>query len=313
MSVATDTGRPQRLERSILLVPASNPAMIEKAARSAADAVCIDLEDAVAPGEKEASRANVIRAFNELDFGPRLRLFRINGLDTPFAYRDLIEVVEGAGDRIDLVIAPKVDRPEDVFFIDTLLGQIAAHKGFADGIGIEAQIETALGCVNAAAIAAASPRLETLVFGMGDFAASLRMPLDAIGEADENDRLYPGHRWGYVMSQIVVAARANGKRAIDGPYATFRDVEGFERACQVARVMGFDGKWCIHPSQIEVVNRLFAPPPDQVAWARRVLAEYERAMATGRGAIAVEGRMVDAASLRMARTIVERDDAARAR
>ncbi len=260
--------------RSYLITPASNPAMIAKAARSEADAICIDLEDAVAPNEKEASRANVVRALQEIDFGERLRLYRINGLDTPFAYRDLIEVVEEAGDRLDLVIVPKVNRPEEVVFVDLLLTQIEARQGFQPGrIGIEAQIETALGSVNADRIAAASPRLAGLIFGMGDYAASLRMPLDSIGEFDENDRVYPGHRWHYAMSRILTAARAYGQRAIDGPYASFRDAEGFGRACDVARVLGFDAKWCIHPGQVVATNRAFAPPPEQVAWAKMVLAE----------------------------------------
>lgn len=300
--------------RSYLITPASNPAMIAKAAASAADAVCMDLEDAVAPNEKEASRANVARALRDLDFGDRLRAYRINALDTPYAYRDLIEVVEEAGDRLDLVIVPKVNRPADVAFVDTLLAQIEARQGFAPGrIAIEAQIETALGGVNVDAIAAASPRLAGLIFGMGDYAASLRMPLDSIGEPDDNDARYPGHRWHHIMARIVTAARAFGLRAIDGPYASFRDLDGFGRACDVARVLGFDAKWCIHPGQVAAVNRAFAPPPEQVAWARTVLAEYDRATQAGRGAIDLAGRMVDAASLRMARALVERDDADRAR
>lgn len=297
-----------------MITPASNPAMVAKAARSEADAVCIDLEDAVAPNEKEASRAQVVRALREVDFGGRLRLYRINGLDTALAYRDLIEVVEGAGDRLDLVVVPKVNRAEDVVFVDMLLTQIEARQGFEAGrIGIEAQIETALGAVHVDGIAAASPRLAGLIFGMGDYAASLRMPLDAIGEFDQNDRVYPGHRWHYAMSRIVTAARAFGLRAIDGPYASFRDAEGFDRACEVARVLGFDAKWCIHPAQVAATNRAFAPPPEQVAWAKTVLEEYDRATREGRGAITVAGRMVDAASLRMAQTIVERDEAGRAR
>ena len=313
MPFSADGEPPDRLERSTLVVPASNYAMIQKAAGSDADAVCIDLEDAVAPEEKAASRANVIRAFGELNFGPRLRSFRINGLDTPFAYRDLIEVVEGVGDRIDLVVVPKVERPADVSFVETLLTQIEAYRGFEGRIGIEVQIESALGCVNVDGIAAASPRLETLVFGSGDYAASARMPLDSIGEADENDRLYPGHHWGYVMSRIVNAARAYRKRCVDRPFAGFRDIEGLRRACGVARVLGFDGKWCIHPSQLAPVNEAFSPPEDQVAWARQVLDEYENALAEGRGASAVGRRMVDAASLRLARNVVAVADRAGSR
>jgi citrate lyase beta subunit len=298
--------------RSYLITPASNSAMIAKAARAEADAICIDLEDAVAPNEKEASRANVARALAEIDFGDRLRAYRINALDTPYAYRDLIEVVEAAGNRLDLVIVPKVNRAEDVYFVDLLLTQIEARQGFAAGrIGIEAQIETALGGVNVDSIAAASPRLAGLIFGMGDYAASLRMPLDSIGEMDENDRLYPGHRWHYVMSRIVTAARAFGLRAIDGPYASFRDAEGHSHACGVARVLGFDAKWCIHPGQIAETNRAFAPSPEQVAWAKKVLDEYDRAMRAGRGAITVDGRMIDAASLRMAESLVGREEDSR--
>ena len=303
--IAPSTEPAARLERSVLLVPASNPRMIEMAAASNADAVCIDLEDAVAPSEKEASRAHVIHALRELDFGDSLRLFRMNALDTPYAYRDLIEVVEGAGDRLDLVMLPKADRPEDVYVVATLLAQIETAKGFANRIGIEAQIETAMGCINVNAIAAA-PRVETLIYGPGDYAASLQMPMDLIGVLDDNDALYPGHRWHAIMHAVVVAARAYGKRCTDGPYAAFRDAEGFARACEIGRVMGFDGKWAIHPSQIETLNRVFSLPAAQVAWARKVLDAYEAAMATGQGAITLDGKMVDAASLRGARAILQK-------
>ncbi len=306
MTVTSRTTLPDRLERSMLSTPAASYAIIEKAAASAADAVCIDLEDSVAPDLKEVSRANVARAFRELDFGHRTRIFRINALDTPFAYRDLIEVVEAAGDRIDLVIVPKVDHPADVQFVDTLLTQIEAHQGFGNRIGMEAQIETALGCLNAAAIAAASPRLEALIYGPGDFAASVQMPLDAIGEEDEHDRLYPGHRWHYVMQRILVAARAHGRRCIDGPYASFRDVEGFTRACELARALGYDGKWCIHPDQVPIANEVFSADEGELAWAREILAANEEAEREGRGSFALNGQMVDAATLRMARATLAR-------
>ncbi len=302
-----------RLERSVLLVPASNPRMIEKAVASAADAVCIDLEDAVAPSEKEASRAHVIHALHTLNFGHSLRMYRINALDTPYAYRDLIEIVEAAGDRLDLVVVPKVERAEDVYVIETLLRQIAMAKGFHNQIGIEVQIETALGCVNANAIAACSAQVEAILYGPGDYAASLQMPMDSIGALDASDDLYPGHRWHAIMQAVVVAARAYGKRCIDGPYAPFRDAEGFEKVCEIARVMGFDGKWAIHPSQIETLNRVFSLPESQVTWARRVLDAYEEAMRAGKGAITVDGTMVDAASLRVARAIVQKSMLAAAR
>lgn len=296
---------PIRLERSMLFVPASRFAMVEKASRSAADAVCIDLEDALAPEEKVAARANVVRAFRELDFGPRLRMFRINGLDTPFAYRDLIEVVEAAGDRIDLVVLPKANRAADVIFVDTLLSQIEASLGFSNRIAMEVHIETAQAFLAVREIASASSRLDALIFGPGDYAASLHAPLASIGEEDSHDAVYPGHRWHAIMHTIVAAARANGLRCMDGPFAGLGDPPGLERAARIARALGFDGKQCIHPVQIETVNRVFTPPDDEVAWAERVLHAYEAARAGGRGVVAVDGRMIDAANLRMARVTTE--------
>ena len=296
------TTRPDRLSRSMLYVPASRPEMIEKAARSDADAVCIDLEDAVAPDQKEASRANVVQALTTLDFGSRTRLVRINGLDTMYAYRDIIDVVEAAGQSVDLLMLPKTRGPDDIRFVDTLLTQIEARSGIRHRIGIEAQIETAGGFLWLREIAASSDRLESLIFGSGDYAASMRMPLASIGEADEHDAAYPGHRWHAVMHGIVAAARANGLRALDGPSADFKDSAGLERACRTARALGFDGKQCIHPAQLGPVNLAFSPRPDEVAWARSVVAAYQQATAQGRGAVAVDGRMIDAANLRMAMT-----------
>lgn len=296
----------ERLERSVLLVPASNWGMIQKTAAARADAVCIDLEDAVAPDEKEASRANVARAYRNLDFGNKLRMFRMNGLDTHFAYRDLVEIVEAAGDCIDLVVVPKVNRPEDIYVVETLLGQIESYKSYSRPIGIEALIETALGCLNIREIAACSERLEGFVYGPGDYAASVRMPMESIGEFDENDRVYPGHRWHHIMHSIVSAAKAYNKRAVDGPFAGIKNPEGLMQACKIGRAMGFDGKWCIHPSQIETVNQTFVPSEKEIDWARTVLDEYEAALREGRGAISVKGKMIDVASLRMCRAIVER-------
>ena len=295
-----------RLTRSQLYVPASKPAMIQKAAASAADAVCIDLEDSVTPAEKATSRANVIHALKEIDFGRRVRMFRINGLDTPFAYRDLVEVVEAAGDRLDAVMIPKAGSARDIEFVDTLLTQIEAHIRLTRQIGLEAQIETASGFLHAVEIAGASPRLEALIFGAGDYAASMRMPSSAIGEADEHDEIYPGHRWHAVMHTIVAAARANGLRCLDGPYAGYTDEAGLARACQIALAMGFDGKQCIHPAQLAAVNATFTPSLQEVTKAGAVLKAYEAAAAAGQGAATHDGRMIDAANLRMARTILER-------
>jgi citrate lyase beta subunit len=302
----SETNTAERLERSTLYVPASRPPMIEKAAASAADAVCIDLEDAVAADEKPASRANVVRALKELDFGRKMRAFRINGLDTPFAYRDLIEVVEGAGDRLDLVMLPKVNSAHDVVFVDMLLTQIEASRGFTRRIGIEAQIESAKGFLWAREIAQASVRLEALIFGPGDYSATMQMPVANIGELDENDQVYPGHRWHAVMHTVVAAARANGLRAIDGPYAGYKDTAGLEQACRIARVMGFDGKQCIHPSQIPVVNRMFGPTDGEVARAKAVVEAYEAAAQSGRGAVGHDGKMIDMANIRMARAVLRK-------
>lgn len=274
--------------RSMLFVPANRWHMIEKAAASSADAVCIDLEDAVAPADKPAARANVIRAFQELDFGPRLRMFRINGLDTHFAYRDAIEVVEAAGPRIDTVMLPKTNAARDVHFLDTLLTQMDS------AIGIEAQIETAAGFLNAREIAQASPRLRSLIFGPGDFAASMRMPQVNIGEPGPYDA---------VMQTIVAAARANNLRCLDGPYAAYKDAAGFERSCRIARGFGFDGKQCIHPTQLETVNAIFAPTAEELAEARRILE------ASAQGAAAsLDGKMIDAASIRMARVMLQKEN-----
>jgi len=295
-----------RLERSMLYVPASRPSMIEKAAASDADAVCIDLEDAVIVDEKPASRANVVRAFRELDFGRKLKAFRINGLDTPFAYRDLVEVVEEVGDRIDVVMMPKAHLPQDVRFVCMLLTQIEHARGFTRQIGLEVQIESAKGFLWVREIAEASPRLQALIFGPGDYSATMQMPVANIGELDENDHLYPGHRWHAVMHAVVAAARANGLRAIDGPYAGYRDTSGLERASRIARVMGFDGKQCIHPSQLSVVNEIFSPSAEEVARAKAVVDAYEEAAKAGRGAIGKDGKMIDYANIRMAKALLKK-------
>jgi citrate lyase subunit beta/citryl-CoA lyase len=280
--------------------------MIAKAAASAADAVCLDLEDSVAPADKAAARGEVIRALRGVDFGARIRIVRVNGLDTPFAYRDLVDIVEAVGDRVDLVMLPKASGPRDLQFVETLLTQIEWAHQRAASIGIEAQIETAAGFLNAREIAAASPRLEALVFGPGDYAASMQMPAAAIGERDAYDEGYPGHRWHAAMHTIVAAARAHGIRCMDGPYANYRDADGFDRSCRTARALGFDGKQCIHPAQLEIANRAFAPSAEEVGRAQALVDAYETAVAAGRGAATHDGRMIDAASLRMALAILAR-------
>jgi len=306
MERATTGAPPERRERSVLATPASNPRMVAKALASAADVVFLDLEDAVAVDQKPAARRAAIAAVREGEWRAKPRLVRVNAPDTPFCYRDLVELGEEAGDRLDLLLIPKVSRVADVHFVDTLLGQIEAGLGLPRRIGLEVQIETASGLAACDAIAAASDRIEALVFGPGDYAASTRMPLAAIGTADEWDVAYGGDRFHYPKHRLLVAARAHGRRAIDGPYADFHDLEGFRRACRAARALGFDGTWCIHPSQIAVANEVFSATAEEVAWAERVLAAYADAAPAGRGALTVEGRMVDAASIRMARATLAR-------
>jgi citrate lyase beta subunit len=290
-----------RAERSVLATPGSNPRMIAKALASDADVVMIDLEDAVAPEEKAAARATVAEALREGDWRGRPRTFRMNALDTPWFVRDLVEVIEGAQGRVDLIVVPKVNRPESVHVVATILDSLEAAVSVQQPIALETQIESASGLARCETIAAVSPRVEALVFGPGDYAASVRMPLAAIGMPDRSDADYPGHRWDYPLQRILVAARAAGVRAIDGPYADFRDREGFRRSCLVARALGYDGKWCIHPDQVPIANEIFTPDETELTWARDILAasaEFER---EGRGAFALNGQMVDAATLRMAR------------
>lgn len=293
-------------QRSVLSVPGSRPDMIEKALRSEADLVFIDLEDAVAPEAKASSRGNVITALRELDWRGRPRAFRANALDTPFFYRDLIEIVEAAGAQIDLVILPKVGRGADIYVVATLLSQLEAAIGRDQPIRLQAQIETAQGLLNCVEIASTSERLDALIFGPGDYAASVQLPSTAIGMPDEWDRQYPGHRFGYAMHQILVAGRAAGLQVIDGPCADFRDLDGLRAACLRARALGYDGKWCIHPAQIPIVNEVFTPTPEEVRWAQELLAAYEQACASGRGALAIGSTMIDAASIRMAERTLAR-------
>ncbi len=295
-----------RVSRSVLAVPASKWKMIEKGPLSGADLFFLDLEDAVAPNEKATARENVIRALKELDWQGKPTFYRINALDTPYFYRDIIEVAEEAVDRLDLILIPKVERQRDLYALDTLLTSVELNAGLEPGkIKLEAQIETAEGIINIDGIARATRRLEALVFGPGDYAASVGMPQTSIGTMDEWDEAYPGHRFHYVMHRIVVAARAAGLRAIDGPVADYRDEEGLRKSCLLARSLGFDGKWCIHPSQVETVNEVFSPTEKEIEWAKKVVSAYEEASAAGSGSISVDGKMVDAASIRMAQNTLD--------
>jgi len=302
----------QRLQRSELAVPGSNPAMFEKAANSNADYVFLDLEDAVSPGDKVQARKNIIEALNDIDWrakGKTISL-RINSLDTHYMYRDVVDVVEQAGDRLDTILIPKVGVAADVYMVDAMLTQIETAKGFTNRIGIEALIEITLGMANVDAIATSSPRMEAMHFGVADYAASCRARTTNIGGLNPD---YPGDQWHHGLSRMLVACRAYGLRAIDGPFGDFNDADGYIDAARRGAAMGYEGKWAIHPSQIELANDVFSPPPSEVDRARRILIALEQAAAEGKGAAQLDGRMIDAASARMAENVVSTDAAIQAK
>ena len=302
----------RRLHRSELAVPGSRPELFEKAAAGRADYVFLDLEDAVAPDEKQAARSHVIDALGDIDWrgSNKTVSVRINGLDTHYMYRDLIDVVERAGAHVDTILVPKVGVPGDIYAVDALLTQIETATGLTQRIGVEALIETALGMANVEAVAASSPRLEALHFGVADYAASCRARTISIGGLNPD---YPGDQWHSALSRLLVACRANGLRAIDGPFGDFGDPDAFTAGARRAAALGYDGKWAIHPSQIDLANEVFTPPPSEVDQARRVLQALEEAAAAGRGAAQLDGRMIDAASARMARNVVDTAEAISAR
>jgi len=293
-----------RLQRSELAVPGSQPAMFPKALASEADYVFLDLEDAVAPADKEQARKNVIAALLEFDWRARGKTVcvRLNGIDTHYMYRDVVDVVEQAGHRLDVLLVPKVGVPADVYLVDALLTQIETARGIPTPIGIEILIETALGLANVESIAQASRRLEAMHFGVADLAASLRARTVSIGGPNP---AYPGDQWHAALSRMVTACRAYGLRAIDGPYGDFKDPEGYRAAARRAAALGYEGKWAIHPSQIALANAVFTPPPAEVERARRILDALDEAARDGRGAAQLDGRMIDAASARMAQNVVQ--------
>src|SRR2546425_104946 len=301
-----------RLQRSELAVPGSQPALFKKALESEADCVFLDLEDAVAPADKEQARKHVVVGLLEHDWKARGQTVcvRINGIDTHYMYRDLVDVVEQAGHRLDVVLVPKVGVPADVYLVDALLTQIEAARRIPHRIGIEVLIETALGMANVEAIAQASRRLEGMHFGVADLAASLRARTVSIGGLNPD---YPGDQWHAALSRMVTACRAYGLRAIDGPYGDFKDPQGYLAAARRAAALGYEGKWAIHPSQVPLANEVFTPPPAEVERARRILLALDEAARAGRGAAQLDGRMIDAASAPMAQNVVAMASAIAAR
>ena len=295
-----------RLHRSELAVPGSSPKMFEKALNSNADYIFLDLEDAVSPNDKIDARKNVITAIKELNWKDKGKTIsvRINGLDTHYMYRDVIEIIEEVGDKLDTVLIPKVGSPSDVYMVDCMLNQIEKNKKFKNTIGLECLIETALGMSNIKSIATSSSRLEALHFGVADYAASMRARTVVIGGLNPD---YPGDQWHHGLSTLVMTCRSYGLRAIDGPFGDFNDEKGYLDAAKRAAAIGFEGKWAIHPSQIDLANEVFTPPQDEVNKAKRILQELEKAASQGKGAAQLDGRMIDAASAKMAENIVNID------
>jgi len=277
--------------------------MMEKAMGTAADLVFLDLEDAVAPAQKEAARKNAITALRELEWGKKVRAVRVNGADTHWAYNDVIEVVEGAGEFLDIIIIPKPRAPRDIWFFDTLLTQIETRKGIKNKIGLEALIEESAALARVEELAACSPRLEALILGFGDLSASQGM---RFGVATDPANRYPGDLWHHARGRMITACRANSIDAIDGPFGNFRDSDGYRREATWAATLGAVGKWAIHPSQIDLANDVFAPTPHEIENARKQADAYEAAIRDGAGAAGAGGMLVDAVARRIFQNVLER-------
>jgi malyl-CoA/(S)-citramalyl-CoA lyase len=307
-----------RLHRSELAVPGSQPNLFEKAAASEADVVFLDLEDAVAPDEKVAARKNIIAALNDIDWGGTTMTVRINGLDTHYMYRDVVDVMEQAGRRVDLIMIPKVGTAADVYALDMLVTQVEDAVGLKKRVGFSHIIETALGMANVDAIAGASKRNEALHFGVADYAASTKARTTNIGgvnpdyavltdpDANGNRAIHWGDMWHYAIARMVVAARAHGLRPIDGPFGDFKDPDGYRAAARRSAVLGCEGKWAIHPSQISLANEMFTPSEAEVTKAKRIIEAMAQATKDGKGAVSLDGRLIDLASIRQAEVLVRK-------
>ncbi|MGE4243377.1 HpcH/HpaI aldolase/citrate lyase family protein [Ramlibacter sp.] len=312
-----------RIQRSELAVPATSPHFFEKAARSGADVIFLDLEDAVAPAQKNEARKLAIDALREIDWGRKTMAVRVNGLDTAWGWEDIVEVARQCP-RLDLVLLPKAGGARDIEFVETLLSGIEQAIGRREPIGIEALIETALGAANVEEIARSSQRLEALIFGVGDFIVSMQTPDRVIGaintdyamvtdpDAHGQRQTHYNHQWHHVMARIAAACRAWGLRPVDGPYVNFKDEAGFKASALRARALGFDGKWAIHPNQVAWANEVFSPDEARVAWARKVSDAIAQAVSEGRGAISLDGELVDLAHIKLTENILARDRAIRA-
>jgi malyl-CoA/(S)-citramalyl-CoA lyase len=320
MSFTTIEQATARLHRSELAVPGTNPALFRKAAQSRADIIFLDCEDAVAPDDKEQARKNIIQGLNEVEWGRKTLMVRINGLDTHYMYRDVVDIVETCP-RLDMLLIPKVGVPQDVYALDMLVTQIEAAKKRDKRIGFEVLIETALGMANVEAIAQSSRRLEAMSFGVADYAASTRARTTVIGgvnkdsgvladkDADGKRQYFWTDPWHAAQTRMLVACRAYGLRPIDGPFGDFNDSDGYVAAANRAAVLGYEGKWAIHPSQIELANQVFTPSDAEVSKARRIMQAMAQAAAEGKGAVSLDGRLIDIASIRMAQVLISKSEA----
>ncbi len=296
--------RPKRLRRCQLSVPGSSEKMMQKASALGVDFVFLDLEDAVAPSEKRPSRKRIVDALNHLDWGRSTRCVRVNDLTTEYAYEDIIEVVEGARENLDVVMLPKAMSASDVQFVDKLLSMMEKKLGLKKRIGIDVLIEEVEAMMRVDEIAASTPRLECLIFGMGDYSASQGISIRDIGGASG----YPGDIWHYQRHKMTIACRSNRIDAVDGPYADFKSPETYREECRRANTLGMVGKWAIHPSQVEIAQDVFSPRVEDVTRARAMKKAYEEALAQGLGAVQYEGKMIDIASIRIVNNLIDRAD-----
>ena len=290
-----------RPRRSILSVPGHVEKMHAKAAASPVDVIMLDLEDSVPLAAKEGARRQVIQSLRSVEWQSKTVTVRINGIDSAFAHQELIEITAAAGDLLDTIVVPKVNHPGDIHFVSRMLDGIERAEGMTRPIGIEASIETAEGLAAAMRIARASDRLRTLVFGIADYSASVGARLVSIsGHGEKEEEIYPGDRWHFALSRLVMAAKANGLMAIDAPYGNFKDPQGLKKVASKSCALGCDGKWAIHPAQIETINQVFSPSVEEIQRALKIIQASDVAKAKGLGAVAVEGRMVDQATVRLA-------------
>ena len=314
MSFRLQPTPPVRPNRCQLFGPGSRPAIFEKMAASAADVINLDLEDSVAPSDKDSARDNIIEATHDIDWGSKLLSVRINGLDSPYWYRDVVDLLEQASDRLDQIMIPKVGNAADIYAVDALVSSIEAAKGRTKPISFEVIIESAAGIAHVEEIAAASPRLQAMSLGAADFAASMGMQTTGIGGTQENYyMLQDGQKhwsdpWHWAQAAIVAACRTHGVLPVDGPFGDFSDDEGFRAQARRSATLGMVGKWAIHPKQVAIANEVFTPSDQSVTEAREILAAMEAAKSNGEGATVYKGRLVDIASIKQAEVIVKQSE-----